>query len=142
MSESTYKTVLYVVQIRADWAILTVIRAVPEGTEMTGYREYRNRDDMREHGWKIDGSSKECNRCGSEINWATSPKGKKVPLDANSTVLHFKTCSGQSSAPGNVTNQPEAPNESAALRESLDECAQAVRELCRILRARTEAASK
>jgi hypothetical protein len=114
---------------------------------MTGYREYRSQQEMREHGWTVETSTKICNRCGGEIVWATSRNGKKIPLDANSTALHVKSCSGQLLAPSNgkpeaLRNHSMPANESAALRESLDECAQAVRELCRILRARAEAVSK
>jgi hypothetical protein len=116
---------------------------------MTGYREYRTRQEMMEHGWKINPLNSECRNCHGEITWATSPKGKKLPLDVNSTSLHFKSCTGDSSEGSSNVRQTQSgtplrnrnipSNDIAALRESLDECAQAVRELCRILRARTEA---
>lgn len=113
------------------------------------YREYRTRQEMVEHGWKINPLNSECRNCHAEITWSTSPRGKKVPLDVNSTELHFKSCSNSqqsksiqtaNSGRNSVAPNSSASDESAALREALDECAQAVRELCRILRARAEGA--
>jgi hypothetical protein len=106
------------------------------------FREYTSRSEMERAGWSIASTESTCRNCQASITWAKSPKGKSVPLDSNSTKLHFKSCTGDSStSPKVVRSQPETvfAGESALLRESLDECAQAVRELCRILRARGEA---
>ncbi len=115
------------------------------------FREYTSRSEMQQAGWTIASTNSECNRCGATITWSKSPKGKSVPLDANSTRLHFKTCSNGASAPlpgqppaGNLApaSPPPTGSDFMALREALDECAQAVRALCGLLRARTEAAHK
>src|SRR5438045_3488095 len=99
------------------------------------FREYRNRQEMVARGWTIASRDGECRNCHAAITWTESPNGKKVPLDVNSTVLHFKSCSnGGAPAPSSsrMTTAP-APttattktNETTGLRESLDECAQAV----------------
>src|SRR6266498_5162068 len=100
---------------------------------------------MVSRGWKISSSDGECRKCHAAITWSESPNGKKVPLDINSTQLHFKSCSNggapvpSSGATTTTTTPTTNTNETAVLRESLDECAQAVRELCHILRARAEA---
>ena len=121
---------------------------------MTGFREYRTRQEMTEHGWKINPLNSECRNCGAEITWATSPNGKKLPLDVNSTSAHFKSCSNggaPESAP--ASSRPSAPPLRAnnvvpsaptaadfnALRESIDELAQATRAMCSLLRSRAEA---
>lgn len=97
------------------------------------FREYRNREEMVAAGWSVASTESTCRNCQGSITWAKSPRGKSVPLDSGKTSLHFKTCSN-----GGAPTTSSA--ESALLRESLDECAQAVRELCRILRARAEGA--
>jgi hypothetical protein len=115
------------------------------------YREYRNREEMVSAGWSIASTESTCRNCGGSISWAKSPKGKSVPLDSNSTRLHFKSCNGVAPSPAPTRpaaadSSPPRPtaggNEMAELREALDECAQAVRALCSLLRARAEAASK
>jgi hypothetical protein len=67
---------------------------------MNGYPEYRSRQDMIEHGWKVEAATALCRNCGGEINWATTPNGKKLPLDTNSTQPHFKSCGNGGALPG------------------------------------------
>ena len=112
------------------------------------FREYRSREEMVAAGWTIASTESTCRNCQGSITWAKSPKGKSLPLDSGSVLLHFKSCSnGGAPVPQQTSSKSLAPasgpalsgSDFAALQESLDECAQAVRELCRILRARAEA---
>src|SRR5437868_12680761 len=116
---------------------------------MTGFREFTSRTQMEAAGWKISSSDSECRNCGAQIYWSKSPRQKNVALDAGACTMHFRTCSNggapvqQSSKPlASASGTAPTAQDFMALRESLDELAQATRALCSLLRARAEAATK
>jgi hypothetical protein len=113
---------------------------------MTGFREYTSRSEMERAGWKISSSDSECRNCGQQITWSKSPRQKNVALDAGACTMHFRTCSTGGAPASNQTSAApplrgnalatsmQTASDFMALRESLDECAQAVRALCSLLR--------
>ena len=115
------------------------------------FREYRTRAEMVTAGWSIASTESTCRNCGGSITWAKSPKGKSVPLDSNSVLLHFKSCSNGGAPPAPAPQTSSKPlaraygaaptaSDFAALQQSMDELAQATRALCSLLRARAGAA--
>jgi hypothetical protein len=107
------------------------------------YKTYRNRREMAEAGWQFAAQPEivQCRDCDSQIEWARSPRGKNVPVNANSCTVHFSTC-GQS-APQNSPAParppappppPAAPAAPAALVEALRDHTAAIRELSSVIR--------
>ncbi|HTM42491.1 MAG TPA: hypothetical protein VL177_16350 [Terriglobales bacterium] len=56
-----------------------------------GYKTYKSREEMKADGYVFEGSS-ECKKCGARVEWAKTPRGKKIPYNAGSTLCHFDTC--------------------------------------------------
>lgn len=48
-------------------------------------------DELRSSGYKFDGES-ECRGCAADIEWWTTPKGKKIPMDHGTAIPHWSTC--------------------------------------------------
>src|SRR4051812_14332506 len=100
-----------------------------------GYKQYSTRAQMESDGWKFSHQPElaTCRQCGAAIEWAKSPKGKSIPLNPKSTVIHFDSC-GNASAPEQQEAsqapppQPQQqPTSSAAMKKSIDELTVAIR---------------
>lgn len=48
-------------------------------------------DEMREQGYKFEGAA-QCKGCGADIEWWTTPRGKKMPTDEGTATPHWSTC--------------------------------------------------
>lgn len=48
-------------------------------------------DELRAAGYKFEGDSS-CRSCGADIEWWTTPRGKKMPFDDGTAISHFSTC--------------------------------------------------
>jgi hypothetical protein len=104
------------------------------------YKTYANRTQMESAGWKFPGEFGKCRTCSGEIEWATSPKGKPIPMNPNSTIVHFSTCASagngkpqqaRTTAPQSHTAPPEG--DAGLLQESIVELTGAIRSLIRVL---------
>lgn len=56
----------------------------------------QTRDEMIARGYKFENHSK-CRSCGAEIEWFTTPRGKKMPFalmheGSSPAVVHFADC--------------------------------------------------
>lgn len=105
---------------------------------MAGFKGYESRAQMEQGGWDISAKDSVCKGCGVPINWATSPKGKRVSLDNGATTLHVQTCSGREHSETNSLagekNQPTSTPD--LLTTAVIELTSVLRELIVILRAR------
>jgi hypothetical protein len=73
---------------------------------MSSYKQYRDRVEMEAAGWKFPPSADSrgtCRECGEIVDWVISPKGKNIPLNPDSSVVHFVTCSRKSSSAAATT---------------------------------------
>jgi len=50
-----------------------------------------NIDELRKEGY-VGPTSKSTCKCGAAVEWWTTPKGKKMPLDAGTARSHFARC--------------------------------------------------
>jgi hypothetical protein len=67
---------------------------------MSKYKQYFDRSEMERAGWVFPPSGDSrgvCRECGEMVDWAVSPKGKNIPINPESPVVHFVTCSRESS---------------------------------------------
>jgi hypothetical protein len=94
------------------------------------YKIYRNRREMAEAGWQFAAQPElvQCRDCDSQIEWARSPRGKNVPVNANSCTVHFSTC-GQNAPLNSSVRSPAPPPPAPAPTIVRPELVQAVREL-------------
>lgn len=49
------------------------------------------REGLRNAGYTFEGES-ECKKCGADIEWWTTPRGKKMPTDSGTARPHWGTC--------------------------------------------------
>jgi hypothetical protein len=105
---------------------------------VTGFKGYESRAQMVQGGWDISAKDSVCKGCGQVINWATSPKGKRVSLDNGATTLHVQTCSGreQPQPENNSREKNQTTSTPDLLTTAVVELTAVMRELIVILRAR------
>jgi len=48
-------------------------------------------DEMTAQGYKFEGEA-QCKGCGVDIEWWTTPRGKKMPCDYGTAKPHWATC--------------------------------------------------
>jgi hypothetical protein len=48
-------------------------------------------EELKAAGYKFDGES-QCKGCGADIEWWTTPRGKKMPVDHGKATPHWSTC--------------------------------------------------
>lgn len=96
---------------------------------------------LKNAGYKFEGES-QCKTCGADIEWWTTPKGKKMPTDHGTARPHWETCPEADSH----RNQDSAPTSKVTsatldmdwLREKAKGCYCVV---CRKLTGKSAAAS-
>jgi hypothetical protein len=48
-------------------------------------------DEMREANYRFEGDA-QCKACHADIEWWTTPKGKKIPMNHGTAIPHWSTC--------------------------------------------------
>lgn len=48
-------------------------------------------DELRAAGYKFEGGA-DCKACKAPIEWWTTPKGKKIPMDHGTANPHWASC--------------------------------------------------
>jgi hypothetical protein len=48
-------------------------------------------EELKDQGYKFDGDGT-CKGCGAQIEWWTTPRGKKMPCDFGTATPHWSTC--------------------------------------------------
>ena len=48
-------------------------------------------EGLKAEGYKFEGDGK-CKGCGVDIEWWTTPRGKKMPCDFGTATPHWSTC--------------------------------------------------
>jgi|GEM_PF-1921877 len=48
-------------------------------------------EELKAQGYKFGGEA-QCKGCGEDIEWWTTPRGKKMPCDVGTATPHWSTC--------------------------------------------------
>lgn len=48
-------------------------------------------EELTAQGYKFENGAT-CKACHADIEWWTTPKGKKIPMDQGTAVSHWSTC--------------------------------------------------
>lgn len=53
----------------------------------------KTKEELVERGYRFDGSGT-CKgpRCGARIDWYKTPKGRNIPMNADTATPHWETC--------------------------------------------------
>lgn len=63
---------------------------------------------LKNAGYKFEGES-ECKSCGADIEWWTTPRGKKLPTDHGTARPHWETCPEADSHRSSGDSRDSAP---------------------------------
>ena len=80
------------------------------------YKHYSSRAAMTRDGWTFSSEPKvaSCRECGADVEWCQTPRGKNVPINAHTCVIHWETCERSGSAPAQTSTGTAAPARAAA----------------------------
>jgi hypothetical protein len=48
-------------------------------------------EEMKDQGYKFEGDAS-CKKCGAAIEWWTTPRNKKMPVDHGTATPHWSSC--------------------------------------------------
>lgn len=51
----------------------------------------KTEEELKEAGYEF-GNRSHCRGCGAEIEWWTTPRDKRIPLDPGTMEAHWATC--------------------------------------------------
>lgn len=67
----------------------------------------RTTEQMTGWGYKPLGMGA-CKKCGFPIDWWETPKGKKMPVNRDTAVPHWETCTDKESGPSTARSEVKA----------------------------------